>query len=337
MTIMKISTIKASAKASVIAAAALTASLTQTFAHAAESTYAVTDRWTLGEPSKWDYTDIDTVRHRLFVTRGDRVQVLDLPSGKTVGEIRNTRGVHGVAFAQDLKLGFISNGGANSVTVFDLDSLQAKQEIPTGANPDAVLYEPNSHHLFAFNGKSNNVTVIDAQSLKVVATIATSGRPEFAVSDGAGKIFFNIEDKSEIHVIDVATNRLVSKWPLKGCEEPSGLAMDIAHARLFSVCQNKLMAVTDAKTGLRVADVVIGEHPDAVIFDPETANIFSSNGGAGGTLTFMHQNDADHYSVVANLVTAPGAKTMAMDQKSKTVYLPTVIDKKFTVVVAAPK
>jgi DNA-binding beta-propeller fold protein YncE len=325
-------------KAALFIAAALAASLPQVPALAAEVNYAVLDRWTVGDASKWDYTDIDTVRHRLFVTRGDRVQVLELPSGKTIGEIANTKGVHGVAFAQDLKLGFTSNGISSSITVFDLDTLKVKQEIPsTGTNPDAILYEPNSHKLFVFNGKSANVTVVDAISLKTVATIATSGRPEFAVSDGAGKIFFNIEDKSEIHAIDVATNKLVSKWSLKACEEPTGLAMDIAHARLFSVCQNKIMAVTDAKTGQRIASVAIGEHPDAVIYDSSTASIYSSNGDGGGTLTVVHQDDADRYSVSANVITAKGAKTMAMDQGSKMIYLPTVIDKKFMVLVVGPK
>jgi DNA-binding beta-propeller fold protein YncE len=319
-------------------AAAMAALLLQGPAQAAEMNFAVRQQWTLGEPSKWDYTAIDTVRHRLFVTRGDRVQVLELPSGKPMGEIANTQGVHGVAFAQDLKLGFTSNGRTDSITVFDLDTLQVKQEIKTtGSNPDAILYEPKSHKLFTFNGKSANVTVIDAVSLKPVATIATSGRPEFSVSDNAGKIFFNIEDKSEIHVIDVATNTLVSKWPLKDCVEPTGLAMDIAHARLFSVCQNKTMVVTDAKTGQRVAGVAIGEHPDAAIYDAETANIFTSNGDGGGTVTVIHQDDADHYSVTGNVVTAQGAKTMAMDMKSKIIYLPTVSDKKFVIMVVGAK
>ncbi len=325
-------------KAALFVAAALAASLSQVSSYAAETRYAVLDRWTLGDASKWDYTDIDAVRHRLFISRGDRVQVLELPSGKQIGEIPGTKGVHGVAFAQDLKLGFTSNGASSSVTVFDLDTLQIKQEIPSsGINPDAILYEPGSHKLFVFNGKSNDVTLIDATSLKAIATIAASGRPEFAVSDGAGKVFFNIEDKSEMNVIDVATNQLVTKWPLKGCEEPTGLAIDTAHARLFSVCQNKIMVVTDAKTGRRIANVAIGEHPDAVIYDASTATIYSSNGDAGGSLTVIRQDDADRYSVIANVHTSKGAKTMAMDQVSKKIYLPTVVDNKFTVLVAGPK
>lgn len=303
---------------------------------AAEGIYAITQKWDLGAPSKWDYAAIDPVRHHLFIARGERVQVVDLANGQQVGEIADTHGVHGVAFAQDLKLGFTSNGHDNAVTVFDLDTLKVKQVVKvTGANPDAILYEPNSHKLFTFNGKSNNVTVIDAASLQVVATIPASGRPEFPASDNAGKIFFNIEDKSEMNVIDVATNSIAAKWALKGCEEPSGLALDVAHARLFSVCQNKVMAVTDSKTGKRIANVPIGLHPDAAIFDVDSADVFSSNGDAGGTLTVIHQDDANHYSVKQNLVTAQGAKTMAIDVESKTIYLPTVIDKKFVVLTAS--
>ncbi|MES2104419.1 MAG: YncE family protein [Pseudomonadota bacterium] len=325
-------------KTALFIAAALAATMSQVSSHAAEAGYAVLDRWTLGDASKWDYTDIDVVRHRLFISRGDRVQVLELPSGKQIGEIPGTKGVHGVAFAQDLKLGFTSNGASSSITVFDLDTLQIKQEIPSdGINPDAILYEPGSHKLFVFNGRSDDVTLIDAVTLNAIAKIAASGRPEFAVSDGAGKVFFNIEDKSEMNVIDVASNRLVSKWPLKGCEEPSGLAIDTAHARLFSVCQNKIMVVTDAKTGRRIANVAIGEHPDAVIYDASTATIYSSNGDAGGSLTVIHQDDADRYSVIANVPTSKGAKTMAMDQVSKKIYLPAVVDNKFMVLVAGPK
>jgi YVTN family beta-propeller protein len=304
---------------------------------AAPSNYAIKQRWDMGNPVKWDYTDIDTERNRLFLSMGDHVQVVDLSSGQAVGIIPNTPGVHGIAFAQDLKLGFTSNGRADTVTVFDLDSLQVKEEIKiSGNNPDAILYEPGTHQLYTFNGKSANVSVIDTVSLKQVASIAASGRPEFAVSDNAGKIFFNVEDKSEINVIDIATSKISAKWPLKGCEEPTGLAIDTAHSRLFSVCQNKLMVVTDAKTGKRVASVAIGEHPDAAIYDAETGLIFSSNGDKGGSLTVIKQNGANHYQAIAQVTTAQGAKTMAMDKKTKRIYLPTVIDGKFTVLVAGP-
>jgi len=323
-------------KRCLLSSALAAAALAQSPAQAASADYVVQQKLSLGEPTKWDYAAVDSVRNQLFITRGDHVQVVSLATGKSVADIPNTQGVHGVAFAQDLKLGFTSNGRANSVTVFDLDTLKVKQEIKvSGVNPDAILYDAPSKKLFTFNGKSSDVTVIDAVSLKVVATIVTTGRPEFAVTDKAGKVFFNIEDKSELHVIDVATNTLAAKWVLAGCEEPTGLAMDIANSRLFSVCQNNAMVVTDAKTGKKVTSVKIGGHPDAVVYDPATATIFSSNGE--GTMTIIHQQDANTYKVSSTLVTAPGAKTMAMDLQSKAVYLPTVIDKVFTVIVAAPK
>lgn len=305
---------------------------------AATPHYLVKERMSLGAPTKWDFTDIDQVRHRLYLSRGDHVQVLQLPSGKPIGEIPNTAGVHGIAFAQDLNLGFTSNGASNSVTVFDLDTMQVKQEITIpGINPDIILYEPLSHKLFTFNGKSHDVSVIDARTLAVVATIEATGKPEFAVSDGAGKIFFNIEDHAGINVIDVASNSLAARWVLTECDEPSGLAIDAPRARLFSTCQNKVMAVTDARNGHRVANVTIGEHPDAVVYDADTQTIFASNGGAGGTLTIIHQNDADHYKVVDNVTTEKGAKTMALDKISKNVYLPTVVGSNFTVLVVGPK
>ncbi len=303
----------------------------------AASPYSVQQRWALGESGRWDYLDVDPVRHRLYVSRGDHVQVLELPSGKPLGAIANTAGVHGVAFAQDLKLGFTSNGRADSVTVFDLDTLKVQKEVKvSGGNPDAILYDPPSHKLYTFNGKTANVTVFDAVAMTVLATIKVNGRPEFAVSDNAGKIYLNIEDKSEIAVIDVATDKVIAQWPLTGCNEPTGIALDTQHARLFSVCQNKVMAVTDTTDGHHIAAVVIGDHPDAVIYDPATATVFSSNGGAGGSLSIIHQDDADHYTPMTPLVTENGAKTMAMDHVSKEIYLPAGLNKVFTVLVAAP-
>jgi YVTN family beta-propeller protein len=302
---------------------------------AGQGGYAVTQRWPLGEPSKWDYADVDPQRHRLYITRGDRVQVLDLPSGKPVGEIAGTTGVHGVAFAQDLKLGFTSNGRDNSVTVFGLDTLKVRQVLKVpGANPDAILYEAASHKLYTFNGKSADVTVIDARSLAVKATIKVGGKPEFAVADNAGKVYFNNEDKAAIGVIDVASDKLVASWPLAACEEPSGIAMDLAHRRLFSVCQNKVLVVTDADNGRQVASVAIGEHPDAAVYDAASATVLSSNGD--GTLSVIHQADADHYGVPVTVATEKGARTMAMDHAGRQIFLPTVVDRQFTVLVAAP-
>jgi DNA-binding beta-propeller fold protein YncE len=300
--------------------------------------YALAQPLQLGAATKWDFISIDAQRQRLFVTRGDRVDVVEIPSGKIVGMIPNTLGVHGVALAQDLKLGFTSNGKTNSVTVFDLETLAHKADIAlTGKNPDVILYEPLRHQLYVFNGASANVEVIDGYSLKLIANIKATGRPEFAVADGHGKIFFNVEDKGEIDVIDTATHKLVASWPLKGCVEPTGLALDVKNARLFSACANGIMAVTDAHNGKRVAQFAIGEHPDAVIYDEDTRTVLTSGGGGAGTLAVAHQDDADHYTVRAALVTAKGAKTMAMNPGDKSIYLPTVIGETFVLIVAAKK
>lgn len=316
-----------------LAAAALAAGLSP--AVAAEPVhYAVQQRWDLGPATRWDYLSLDTQRNRLFVTRGDRVQVLDANSGKPVGEIPNTAGVHGVAFAQDLKLGFTSNGRANSVTVFDLDTLQVKRELAVkGANPDAILYDPATRKLYTFNGKSQDVSVFDAASGKPVATIPLGGKPEFAATDGR-RVYVNIEDKSEIVAIDAATDRVLAHWPLAGCDEPSGLALDAGHARLFSVCGNRALMVTDSASGKVVARIAIGDHPDAAYYDPGTATLFSSNGA--GTLSVVRQLDADHYAPAVEVPTLKGARTMAFDPAHHLVFLPTVVDKTFTVLVVGP-
>jgi YVTN family beta-propeller protein len=301
---------------------------------AVEKDFHVQQHFDLGAPGKWDYTDIDPVRHRLFLSRGDRVQVLELPSGKPVGEIKNTAGVHGIAFAQDLKLGFTSNGASNSVTVFDLESLVTIAEIKIeGVNPDAILYEPQSHKLYTFNGKSNDVTVIDAKKQRVIATIKVNGKPEFAVSDGIGKIYVNIEDHPGVDVIDVASNTKSGGWTLAACEEPTGIALDITNARLFSSCRNKVLAVSDTKTGKRIADVIIGAGPDAVIFDADKKMIYTSNGGGAGSISVIQQVDADHYQLKQTVATSKGTRTMAMDLQSKTIYLPALVEKAFHVIV----
>lgn len=296
--------------------------------------YAVQQRWDLGPATHWDYLAVDPQRGRLFVTRGDHVQVVDVATGKPVGEIPNTAGVHGVAFAQDLKLGFTSNGRANSVTVFDLDTLQVKRELKVeGVNPDAILYDPATRKLYTFNGKSLDVSVFDAVTGKPLATIPVGGKPEFAATDGK-RVYVNIEDKAEIVAIDAANDRVLAHWPLAGCEEPSGLALDAARARLFSVCGNRTMAVTDSASGRAVARVAIGGHPDAAFYDAASATVFSSNGE--GTLSVVRQLDADHYSPALEVPTAKGARTMAFDPASRHAFLPTVVDKQFTMVVVGP-
>jgi YVTN family beta-propeller protein len=282
----------------------------------------VLQRWKLGGEGGWDYLIADSGKARLFISRATRVDVISTESGKLIGSIPDTHGVHGIALAKGLNRGYTSNGRANSVTAFDLDSLKVIREVAIpGRNPDAILYEPAGKHVFTFNGASKDVTVLDGSSLAVVATIPLPDKPEFAAEDGRGRIFVNIESEpGQIAVIDSKKLTVESIWPLPGCNSPSGLAIDITHRRLFSVCDGKVMAVTDAASGKQVALVPIGEHPDAAAFDEKRAVVYSSNGE--GTLSVIHQDSADHYSV-SGVTTQRGARTMALDGKTGKVYLVT--------------
>jgi YVTN family beta-propeller protein len=319
--------------------------------------YAVVDRWKLGGAGGWDYVTLDAPRRRLFITRGERIDVVDAGTGKSVGSIPGMSGAHGVALAPDLKRGYVSNGRGNSVTEFDYDSLAVLRTVAVpGANPDAILYEPAGRHLYTFNGRSGDATVFDAGTLTVVKTLALPGKPEFARDDGKGHIYVNIEtEPGQLVRIDAARLAVDATWPLPGCNSPSGLALDGAHGRLFSVCDDRVLAVTDAATGKQVARVAIGNGPDAAEFDAEHGLVFSSN-GADGTLSVVHQESPDRYRVVAAVPTQKGARTMALDPSSRRVYLvtaefgptppatageprprPPLLPETFTVLVAAPR
>jgi YVTN family beta-propeller protein len=294
-----------------------------TFAAAAPAKMAVIERWKLGGAGGWDYLTAEPARQRLFISRGTRVEVISTESGKLVGTIPDTLGVHGIALAKELNRGYTSNGRANSVTVFELDTLKVIQEtkIPA-ANPDAILYEPAGKHVFTFNGMSKDVTVLDASSMAVVAKIPVPDKPEFAVEDGRGHIFVNIEsDPGQMLVIDSVKLSVQATWPLPGCNSPSGLAIDKTHRRLFSVCDGKVMAVTDSANGRQVALVPIGEHPDAAAYDEKRKLVFSSNGE--GTLSIIRQEHADKYTVADTLPTQRGARTMALDGTTGKIYLVT--------------
>jgi YVTN family beta-propeller protein len=290
---------------------------------AASAKMEVLQRWKLGGEGGWDYLLADPAKERVFISRGTRVDVISSESGKLLGSIPDTQGVHGIALAQGLNRGYTSNGRANSVTVFDLDTLKVIQEtkIP-GRNPDAILYEPTAKHVFTFNGASKDVTVLDGSSLGVVATIPVPDKPEFAANDGHGRIFVNIESEpGQIAVIDTAKLALKAIWPLPGCNSPSGIALDSTHHRLFSVCDGKVMAVTDTVSGKQVALVPIGEHPDAAAYDEKRGIVYSSNGE--GSLSVIRQDSADHYSVADTVSTQRGARTMALDGKTGKVFLVT--------------
>lgn len=292
-------------------------------ASAAEPQYELKQKYVIGGDGGWDYLTYDAVGKRLFISRGTRVQVVDPSKGSVIAEIPNTEGVHGIALASDLGKGFTSNGRENTVTVFDLKTLKETQKIKLdGAeNPDAILYDPASKRVLTFNGRSKNATVIDAEKGTTVANIPLDGKPEFAAADGKGTVFVNIEDKSELVAIDAKNGKVVNTWPLTGCEEPSGLAIDQKHRRLFSGCHNKVMAIVNADDGKVVATVPIGQGVDANAFDPGTELAFSSNGD--GTLTVVHEDSPEKFKVVQDAQTQRGARTMALDSNTHDVYLVT--------------
>ena len=245
--------------------------------------------------------------------------------------------MHGIALAYDLNRGFTSNGKGNSVSVFNLGTLAPITEIKiSGNDPDAIIYDAPSKQIYTFNGHSNNATVIDASSAREVASIALPGRPEFAVSDGEGRIFVNLEDKGLVAVIDVAKGSVQSTWSLAPCVEPTRIALDAARHRLFSVCHNERLIVTDSVTGTRVAELPIGKHVDAAAFDPFTSLVFSSNGDSAD-VTVVSEDSSDRYVVKGSLATANGAKTMALDAATHRIYVPAMGASGFEILVAAPK
>ena len=276
----------------------------------------------IGGSGGWDYLTADAANHKLYVSHAGQVEVIDLNSGKPAGQITGMMGIHGIALANDLGVGFISDGRANEVLEFSLASLTVQKKIKAGTNPDGIVYDSVSKRVFAFNGRSNDATVIDARDGALVGTVKLDGKPEFPVSDGAGSVFVNIEDKSELVKINSKTLAVEATWPLAPCESPSGLAIDKMNRRLFSVCDNKLMAITDADSGKVVATPAIGEGPDAAAYDPETHLAFSSN-GESGTLTIIRAAGKDRYSLAGTIETAKGARTMTLDGKTHKLYLPT--------------
>jgi DNA-binding beta-propeller fold protein YncE len=291
-------------------------------AQPAPAGYHVARTIALGGEGFWDYVSADPAAHRLYVSHGTRVQVVDTASGAVVGEIPDTPGVHGVAIAPELGRGFTSNGRAGTVTVFDLKTLAPLATVATtGENPDAILYEPASRRVFTFNGRGRNATAIDAAGARVVGTLPLGGKPEFATTDGKGRVWVNIEDTSEIVAFEAATLKVMGRWPLAPCEEPSGLALDREHRRLFTVCRNRLMAVLDADSGRVLATVPTGSGTDGAAFDPATGLAFASNGE--GTLTVVHEDSPAKFTLVGNVPTKRGARTIALDEATHRIYLPT--------------
>jgi YVTN family beta-propeller protein len=286
----------------------------------AQGPYRVLNTYTLGGEGGWDYLNLDPDSGRLFITRGSHVMVVDPGSGKLLADIAGLQGIHGAAFIGDRA--YVSEGGANRIAVVDTKSYSKISEIAVGTRPDGILYDPVSKRIFTFNGTSKDATAVDPVSAKAVGTVALGGKPEAAASDGAGTIFVNIEDKSELVAFDAKTLAVKQHYPLAPCKEPSGGAADLAHGRMFSGCDNKMIAVTDMKTGKVVTTIPIGEGVDANRFDPGTGLVFSSN-GESGTLTVAHEDSPGKFTVLQNLVTADGARTMELDAKSHRVYVVT--------------
>ncbi len=283
--------------------------------------YKITGTIPIGGAGGWDYLTADGEAHRLYVTHNTEVDVVDTNTDKIVGKVTGMAHVHGVALAKSLNLGFISDGGNNQVVVFDLLSLQVKNKVETGTNPDGILYDSFSKRVFAFNGRSENATVIDATNGHVDGTIALGGKPEFPVSDEKGNVYDNIEDKNEIVQIDAKTMTVKAHWSIAPLESPSGLAIDNKHHRLFAVCDGKKMAVVNAENGRIVATPEIGDGPDAAGFDAKSGLAFSSNGD--GTLTVIKEDGAYKFTVLENVKTEKGARTMALDSASQKIYLAT--------------
>lgn len=297
----------------------LSLSLAAVAVAAAGPGYHVVKTYKVGGDGGWDYLTVDASARRFYISRGTHVIVLDADSGKNVGDIPDTPGVHGIALAPELGKGFVSNGREGTVTVFDLKTLAPSgSKIKVGENPDAILYEPATKRVFTFNGRSQDSTAIDAASGKVLATIKLDGKPEFAASDAKGEVFVNIEDKSELTVIDPNKLEVKTKWPLAPCTEPSGLAIDRKNRRLFVGCDNKMMAVVDADSGKVLATPAIGEGVDATAYDDETGLAFASCGE--GVLTVVREDSPQKFSVVENVKTEPGARTMALDTKTHNVF-----------------
>lgn len=274
--------------------------------------YHVEHTFTLGGDGGWDYLALDTTSHRLFIARQNRVMVVDPATGKVLHEIPGLNGAHGVAFAREAGHGFATSGRDSSVVMFDLKTLAVLRRTHAAADADAILYDPATKHIFTFNGDAQSASVIDAASGKNIGTIDLGAKPEFGVSDGQGRLYVNLESTAEVAEIDAAAMKVTRRWSIEPCESPTGLAIDVAHQRLFSGCRNSIMAISDAATGKLLTTMPIGAGVDACRFDAATGNAYSSNGGAG-TITVVHENTPNHYSVRQTVATMTSARTMEID------------------------
>jgi len=285
------------------------------------SGYHLIKKVKLGGTGGWDYLEVDPATHRLFISRGTHYIVVDPDQGKIIGDIPGSQRAHGIAFANEFNKGFTSDGSNADSTIFDLTSLKVLDKVHTDKDSDAAIYDPFSKRVFTFNGDANTASAIDAASGKLISTFPLGGGPEFGASDGKGKIFVNLEDKSSLVKFDAKTLKIENTWPLAPCESPSGLAIDAAHEILVVGCHNKLMAFVDGNSGKVLGTVPIGQGVDANRFDPVTGYAFASCGD--GTLTIAHEDSPTKFSTVEIIQTQRGARTMALDYATHTAYLVT--------------
>jgi DNA-binding beta-propeller fold protein YncE len=302
----------------VMSALALGASVGVASAQSGQPGYHLVRQITLGGEGRWDYITIDTAGHRLFIARQTRIMVVEQESGKLLGEIPRIDGAHGVALDYRTGHGFATAGRSGTVTMFDIKTLKVLGSHPAADDADAILFDPVSQKVFTFNGDANSASVLDPVSGDSVGTIPLGGKPEFGVSAGDGKLYVNIEDKGEVAEIDAKTKRVLRRWRLGPCTEPTGLAIDRIHHRLFSVCHSKVMAISNAEAGKLITTVPIGEGVDGAAFDPATGLAFASNGE--GTVTVVHEDSPTQFRPVATVPTRRGARTIALDLRSHRVF-----------------
>lgn len=293
--------------------------LTCLYAYSQSNDYKIVKAYHIPSAGGWDYIAVDN--GNIYISHGTQVNILNEANGDSVGYIPNTTGVHGIAFDNELGRGYTSNGRLNNVTVFDLKNNQPVTQVATGENPDAILFEPYTKTIITCNGRSKNLSIIDPKTNMIIATINVGGKPETAVSDGRGKLFVNIEDKNEIVAVDLKAHAVLDHWSLNGAEGPTGLVYDKNTKRLFAGCDNYLV-VMNAENGKVIDKLPIGPGCDGVAFDTKNKTIFTSN-GQSGTITAIKENSADNYSVAGNYATKRGARTITIDEKNGTLFLPT--------------
>ena len=299
---------------------------------APQSGYHIIKKVPIPGAGGWDYVTVDDAARRVYVSHATQVEVLNADTFELVGTIPNTPGVHGIAIASEFGRGFITAGKSDSVIIFDLKTLKTLGEVKVGKKPDAIMYDPATKHVFAMNGDSDSATVINAADGTVVGTIDLGGGPEFAVADGKGNVYINLEDKAETVHIDSNTLKVLHHWPLAPGKTATALAFDPQTRRLFAGCRGgQLMVVLDADTGRVITTAPIGERVDAAAYDPTQKLVFQSTGG--GTIAVFHQDSADKYTLLENVVTNPGSKTMGLDLKTHRLFVPANLEGTFTILV----